>query len=695
MAKARTASLLLEVGTEELPPLAVGPALRQLAEATAHALKEARLDPSGVQTTGTLRRLVVHAHGIGLRQASLETEVRGPAARVAYDGNGAPTKAALGFAKSHGVSVEALRVQERDGGQYVVVQKHEAGRRAADILRERLPRIVMDLDFPKSMRWSATSGRFGRPIRWVVALLDGRVLPVEIAGLRAGRKTVGHRFLATRTITVASSASYETAMKNAKVILGHAERRARIVDGAVKLANEIGGEAVLDPDLCEELVWSTEHPTPLLGRFDPGLAALLPREVVLVTLQHHQKCFGVEDSEHRLLPAFITVRDGGTSNLAEIRRGHESVVRARLEDARFFLEEDLRAGFDRWNAELPRLAHVAGLGTVGDHVARLQQVAAYVADAVDAKTSTRQVVTRAGALCKADLVSALVREFPELQGTVGRLYAARFGEPPEVGIAIEEHYWPKGAGGRPADTVAGAILAIADRALLMAGTHVAGMAPTGSQDPYGVRRAAAGLVATIVMHRFHLRVRALLDAAAALYTSDASARASAVRACAELLMQRLRAAWLDAGIAYDTADAVLATNGDDLADLQSRVEALHAVRADPVMPRLATGFARASRILAQGQAGGNIDEALLQQEEETALYRAWRTVAGEVEDATARRAYGPALRALSRLADPIDRFFDKVLVMAPDAAVRGNRFALLRAVTNSFLRVADLGKLAG
>jgi glycyl-tRNA synthetase beta chain len=310
------------------------------------------------------------------------------------------------------------------------------------------------------------------------------------------------------------------------------------------------------------------------------------------------------------------------------------------------------------------------------------------------------VVARAAALSKADLVTALVGEFPELQGTVGRLYATRFGEPAGVAAAIEEHYWPRTAGGPTPNTLPGAVLAIADRALLVAGTHVAGLVPTGSQDPYGVRRAAGGLVAIINRHRLRLQLHALFQVAAAPYAPRASVSGAIVDACTDLILQRLRAAWLDDGIAYDTADAVLATNrddvaGDDVADLEARARALHAVRADPVMPRLATAFARASRILAQGEAGGDVDDKALEQTEEVALYRAWAVVAGEVERAAGRGDYQRALQALSTLADPIDRFFDKVLVMAPDPAVRRNRLALLRAVTSSFLHVADLGKLAG
>jgi tetrameric-type glycyl-tRNA synthetase beta subunit len=687
--------LLLEVGCEELPPTAVAPALAQLAHDAATALREARLEGGAPRTTGTVRRLVLTVDGVPHRQADRVTAVRGPAARIAFDASGVPTQAAAGFARAQGVPVDALRVREVDGGRYVVAEVREAGRASASVLAEVLPRVVAGLAFPKTMRWQASGFRFGRPIRWVVALLGRRVIPLEIAGVRAGRKTRGHRFLAPAALTLPDAGAYGPVVHRGHVVLAPRDRRTRIADAAAALAREVRGRPVLDPDLLEELVWSTEHPTPLRGAFDAALAAVLPREVVLVTLQHHQKSFGVEDRGGRVLPAFIAVRDGGTAHLASVRTGHEWVVGARLEDARFFLEEDRRRGFASREPELARLAYAAGLGSMADHVDRLRRLSDWLAQVVRLGHDDRATLARAASLCKIDLVTALVREFPELQGVIGRIYALEAGESGAVAVAIEQHYWPKSAGASLPDGVPAALLAVADRALLLAGALLVGLEPTGSQDPYGLRRAASGLGAILQAHGLGVGLRDLFAASASRYEAPADARDRAGAACVEFVLQRLRTALVDQGMAYDGVDAVFAAGGDIVADLVARVRALQAVRADPVMPRLATGFARASRILSQAAPAEQVDPGLYDTATERELHAAWEGVDAAVGRAAAAGRYPEALAALARLADPIDRFFDGVLVMAPDAAVRANRLALLRAVTRTFLRVADLGKLAG
>lgn len=688
--------LLLEIGTEELPPAAIAPALDQLRTAVASGLQTARLDSRDVEVTGTVRRLVVVVHGLAARQRDLVTEVRGPAARVAFDAAGHPTRAAEGFARAQGVATADLRVVNRDGGRYVVAEKREPGRAAAAVLGEVLPGVVAGLAFPRTMRWEASGFRFARPVRWMVALLDGRVVPLIIAGVKAGRRSRGHRFLAPREVAVASPGSYRAAIARAGVVLDAEERRARIVEAATRLAAEVEGRPLLDHDLLEELVWSIEHPTPLRGSLDADVMAELPRPVVVTTLQRHQKYFAVEDGGGRLLPAFIAVRDGGAAHMATVRTGHEWVVRARLADARFFLEEDRRGTFDRWNVQLGRLSHVAGLGSMADHVDRVRRTARWLAAAVSLPAADAAHLDRAAALCKADLVTAMVGEFPELQGTMGGIYARWAGEPEAVAAAIEAHYRPRGASDATPPTLLGGLLGLADRATLLTGCLLAGLDPSGSQDPHGLRRAAAGIIAILLAFDLSsVSIAALSSAAAASFDAEDQARARAAASAADLIRQRLRTLLIDQGIAYDTVDAVLAVAADHAPDAAARARALHEVRHQGVMLRLATGFARASRILSQGAAAGRIEAALLQEPAERALYEAWRQVDAAVAEATAARRYPEALRSLERLADPIDAFFDHVLVMAPDAGVRANRLALLKAVTATFLQVANFGVLSG
>lgn len=679
--------------------MAVGPALEQLADAVRREFDAARLTVGRIRTTGTLRRLVLVAEDLAARQSHRVTVVRGPAERVAFDADGQPTRAADGFARAQGIPVGALQIRQMDGGRYAVAEIRETGRPAAAVIRALLPEIITRLSFPKTMRWGANGIRFGRPIRRIVALLDRRVLPIEIAGVRAGRTTAGHRFLAPRSINLPAAVAYDTAMRRGRVILSADDRRRRIVDLAESAAARAGGRPILDPALLEELVWSTEHPTPLLGTIDPALASAIPRPVLIVTLQHHQKSFAVERSDGTPLPAFIAVRDGGADHLASVRTGHEWVVRARLADARFFLEEDLeedrRAGFASRTAALTRVGYVAGLGTLADHVRRLTTTAAWLAEATAASDEDRQTVTLAAELCKTDLVTAMVREFPELQGTMGGIYARKSGYPDAVAAAIEEHYMRRSAGDAVAPSLPGAILAIADRAVLLTGALLEGVETTGSGDPLGLRRAAFGIVAALLAHNLHVPLRALFEVAASTYERPGDARERAVAASTEFVLQRLHNWLLDQQVSYDTIDAVLAAGGDDIADLEARARALQEVRPRPEMTRLATGFARASRILSQGTPAPAVDNSLLVNSAEMTLYREWQAIRTAVERACAERRYADALDALVRLADPIDKFFDDVLVMAPEPALRANRLALLRGVSETFRQVADFAKLAG
>jgi len=685
----------LEIGTEELPPAAVRPALEQLQRDATAALAEARLDSEQVQTTGTLRRLVLIADGLASRQRDLVAQVRGPAARIAYDAAGQPTQAAQGFARSQGVPVESLQVREVEGGRYVVAEVREAGRPAPEVLWELLPRLVAGLSFPKTMRWAAHGFRFGRPIRWVVALLGARVIPLEIAGIRSGRRTAGHRFLRPGPITIREASAYEDAVRQAQIVLSDEERRARITDGAAELADRIGGRPVLDPALLEELVWSTEHPTPVLGTFEPALVAALPPVVVLVTLQHHQKCFGVVDGSGDLMPEFVAVRDGGSSHLDTVRTGHEWVVRARLEDARFFLEEDRRGGFEQWNEALARIAHIAGLGMVADHVARVRRLAGWLAGAAGISETDRRSLDRAAELCKADLTTSLVREFPELQGTIGGIYAKERGETAGVAAAIEEHYAPRAAAADLPRSLPGALLSVADRAVLLAGAVLAGLEPSGSQDPHGLRRAASGVTAILREGGLTISLRRLFDQAALTFGGPDEARAQSVETCLKIMRARLQGMLADDGIAYDTINAVAAVGADDVPDLVARARSLHEFRARPAMSLLATGYLRVHRILVQAgtRVPGEFREELLTEAAEIELHAAWRRVHPRLTEAADSRRYSAALAEIAALAGPIDGFFDKVLVNAPDAALRENRLALLEMVSGSFQRIADFSML--
>lgn len=681
------ADLLLEIGTEELPPHDVRPAMEQLASGVRAALEELRIAVGSVRGYATSRRLIVFAADVANRQRPAERQVRGPAAAAAFDAQGRPTQAAVGFARSQRVRVEDLQVVAASGRRYVVAALEEPGRPAAAVLPDALAAIIGRLSFSKTMRWGDGDSRFARPVRWVVALLGTRVLTLQVAGLRAGRRTYGHRTLGGRGHLVKSPRHYVQMMRVAKVIVDPDDRRRRIESQAGALAAQVGGTPVLDPKLLEETVMSVEHPEALRGAFSEEFLSL-PKEVLVTVMQHHQKYFPVEDRQHRLRPYFVAVRDGGRRHIATVRQGHQWVLEARLADARFFFNEDRKKRLEKYLPLLDGLTFQAQLGTMGDKTRRLTALARVLAGMALLDGHTTEALLRAATLCKADLVTHLVGEFPELQGTIGQIYAAMDGEATEVARAIGEHYRPTGAGDSAPKTQTGAFLGLIDKCDTLVGALAAGLAPTGSQDPYGLRRAAQGIVEIIMMLRLSIPLSKLVQAAAEGYGRGADR----LEEVTEFVRQRLRAILIDRGLRYDVVDAALAVSDDDLLAAADRAEALQAIADRPEFVRLYVAYDRASRILT-AEAGDRIDAALFEAPAEHELLAKARAVGPQVRAAVEGGDYRQALERLLPLAAPVDRIFDDVLIMAPDVRVRANRLALLKEVANVFLLVADFSRI--
>lgn len=689
--------LLLEVGTEELPPGEIAPALTQLADGTRKLIENLRLDSGDVDVYGTPRRLVLHVAKVAARQRPAVREVRGPAAQAAYDAHGKPTQAAAGFARSQGVSVDRLKVIETAGRRYIAAVVEETGRPATAVLPDALAALVQRLTFTKTMRWGESDARFVRPVRWVLALLGTQALPVTIAGVRAGRRTFGHRFLSPAARSIRDARTYFAVLKRSSVLVDPTERRNRIVSQARALGTKANGRPVLDAALLDELVMSVELPQALLGSFDREFLSL-PRPVLATVMEHHQKYFPVEDrgapraarsANTALLPYFIAVRDGGTRHLAVVREGHEWVLRARLADARFFFAQDRRQALEAYAAKLSSLSFHAQLGTMADKTRRLVSLADYLAVVLVLDGRTSEYLRRAAALCKADLVTRMVGEFPELQGVIGGIYAEMDGEPVEVARAIAEHYRPVHAGDDPLSTQVGALLALADKCDTIIGGIGAGMMPTGSQDPYGLRRAAQGIVDIILNHRLKISLRPLLARVAEGYARELD---RSVEETVEFLRQRLRASLIERGVRYDLVDAALAVSGDDLLAAASRAESLEAWAARREFARLYVAYDRASRILTGG-VNGRVDPHRFEDESERALHDTVRKVGPPVQGAASEGNFTKALDDLLPLTGPVDRLFDAVLIMAPDKAVRANRMALLKEVVDIFRNVADFSKV--
>ena len=702
----RRARLVFELGTEELPPAAAWDAGQQIREAAEAALRTARIPCGAVAAYTTPRRIVLIAEDVAARQEDLLREVRGPAARAAYTPDGRPTQAAEGFARAQGVPVATLERRTVPQGEYVFAISRAPGGPTAKALAEVLPALAAGLVFPRPMRWGPEGVRFARPVRWILALLGREIVRFRFAEVEAGRRTYGHRGLSRRPITVTDARTFEAALEGHYVLLDPAARRERIAAAATRAAAAVRGRPILDPDLLEETVQLVEWPEAFAGGFAAEFLTL-PREVLITVMQHHQKYFAVEDPQGRLLPAFVALRNGGTRGLDTVRQGNEWVLRARFADARFFFEEDRKRPLAARLPELASLVVHERLGTMAQKTERLTQLAVRMAAVLALHQAEAAHLQRAALLGKADLVTQMVREFPELQGIIGGIYARLEGEAAPVAEAIQEQYLPRRAV-LPRSEV-GPYLALLDKLDTLLSALAAGLTVSGSQDPYGLRRAASGIVA-ITLDR-HLRFDVREFAAAALADThpslDPARRAGVLDVALDLLRQRLRTVLIESGISYDTADAVLEAGADDLADAAARARALWAFRRHPAFSRLYTAVDRAARIVPRDFHGGVRPEGL-QAAAERGLLETIETLES-MRGPDARRAgmrapsapgpadtvrqYEEAFRRLAALADPVDRFFTDVLVMAEDGAVRTNRLALLARVLGLVRPLADLTRV--
>jgi len=681
-------SVLLEVGTEELPARFVEPARQQLEAVLRAELEREQLAARLVRTWATPRRLAALALDVPERQPDAEREVRGPAVHAAYDPDGRPTAAAIRFARSQQVPVECLQRRNTPAGEYVFARRVVPGRPTAEVLRELLARVVTSLSFPKTMRWGEHELRFGRPIRWIVALLDGQVIPFQLAGVRSGRCTYGHRQLNPGPQEVPHAEAYEEIARRAYVLADRRRRREEVIRQVQACAREAGGEAELVDQLVDEVTDLVEWPTAFLGRFDPGFLEL-PEPVLVTVMRHHQRYFPVRDRRGHLLNAFVGVRNGDAEGLQVVREGNEWVLRARLVDARFFYREDRKRPLAEWAKHLGSVTFHEKLGSLQEKVARLERLCGWLAGHVP----DAEMLVRAAQLCKADLATHLVGEFPELQGVVGAIYARLDGEPEEVCRAIEEHYRPRTSGDRMPETDLGALLSVVDRADTLAGFVGLGILPTGSADPYGLRRAASALLDVLYDRRKRVSVHlpSLLRAAVEGYLPRLDF-SQAVHHLGEFFTDRVRAWLVERGFPHDVVEAVLGVYAGvpDFLDGVDRAEALSEFRARPEFAAAYEAFDRAYRIWDK-----RTRTALspLQHPAEVALEAERGEVEAQVWEHVGRRRYLDALLALARLRPSVARLFDEVLVNDPDPEVRARRHALLGRVVDLFWRVARVEHL--
>ena len=680
--------LLLEIGTEEIPAHAMPGMLKELGENAKKALKELRLAHGAVRTLGTPRRLALIVEGLAEKQEDVAEEKRGPSVQVAFDADGKPTKAAQGFARGQGVQAEALVT--KDGYVYALVQ--ETGERTEKVLEKMLPELIVGLSLPNSMRWGDLDFRFIRPLRWLVALYGEQVVPFELARVKSSNTSRGHRFLSTGDFTIQDAAHYEEACEKAFVIVDPARRKTEIEEGLVKEAKAHGGIAEITPNLLEEVLYLVEYPTALSGSFEDKYLAL-PPDAVITPMRDHQRYFPVKAADGRLMPLFLTVRNGGAEYLATVQHGNERVLRARLADAQFFFDEDRKKSLEEHMEKLKTVVFQEGLGTVYEKSLRLEKLAAKIAGAIGASDAEKKAAERAARLSKADLVTGMVTEFTELQGVMGKEYARLDGESEDVALAIDEHYMPRFAGDALPKTCAGLVVSLADKMDNIVATFSRGLIPTGSQDPFALRRQALGMVHSIIEAGVTVSLRELVNWTMDLLAiQDAAVREKMQADVADFMRLRLKNVLAEAGIRYDIADAVLG-DIDDVRRVMLAAEAVRAQLAAPDMAAAVQAFVRVANLAAKAEGEARIDEALFETEEEKELMKAYASAKSAAESLVEAHDYVGIIDDFKDLAEPINAFFDAVMVMADDADVRHNRLSLLKSIDCLLREVADFSKI--
>ncbi|MDR3885891.1 MULTISPECIES: glycine--tRNA ligase subunit beta [Senegalimassilia] len=687
-------TLAFEIGVEEIPAFDLDSANKQLEKMVPAAFADARIPYDSIEIHSSPRRLIVMAYGVADATEALVEEYKGPAAKIAFDADGNPTKAAIGFARGKGLSPESLERREVNGTEYVFATKNIPATPVADLLPDVLAGFITAIKWPRSCRWAAYREYFVRPVRWIVAMLDDVVLPVSFAGAESSNFTMGHRVLAPGKHTVDTAANLLDVIRAAYVIPTQAERERIIREGVAAIEAETGFTADLPAKTLLEVVNLSEYPQPLVSTFDEEFLQV-PEEIIVDAMLMHQRYFPLYDAAGKLTNKFIIVSNGNPECAATIIDGNERVVRARLDDAKFFYEEDLKHPLESYIEKLDKVVFQESLGTVRQKAERLEKLACALsadaqlsaADAADAK--------RAARLCKADLVTNAVIEFTSVQGVMGSYYAAASGETPQVAQAIGQHYQPRFAGDALPDTTVGKLVALADKLDTICGLFAVGQGPTGSSDPFALRRSAIGIV-NMLETGLPISLAAAIDESLASFAAQGVAfDAAAVRAeVVDFFVTRTKVMLRDGGVNADTIDAVLAAGVEEPAVISQRAHALEDARANDAetFDNLATAYARANN-LRKPELGEDVDDALLT-EPERALAGAVATAEQAVASALASDDFAAALSQLAALRAPIDGFFADVMVMDEDAALRDNRLRLLNRFVAVFANVADFGKMA-
>ena len=680
--------LLFEIGTEEIPAKFMPGILEQLKSLAEKKLQELRVPFASVTVFGTPRRMTFIADGVEETQASTVVESKGPSVKIAFGPDGAASKAAQGFARGQGIAVEDLIVRD----EYVYAVKQLTGQAVIELLPAFLVDIVESLSFPKNMRWADHDFRFVRPIRWLVALLDNKIIPIEITGVKSGRNTIGHRFLSTGEVEIASAGDYEKVLREHFVLVDQDERRKMIRQQVEELAQKEGGIAEIDEDLLEEVVYLVEYPTALCGHFDDKFLTL-PKETVITPMREHQRYFPVLTADGKLLAKFITVRNGNSEGLDIVAHGNERVLRARLSDAEFFFNEDRKIKLEERLEKLKTVVFQEGLGNIYDKSVRLADIAMTLKKSLNVKVD-EDILQRTALLSKTDLVTGMVCEFTELQGVMGREYALLDGEEPEVAQGIFEHYLPRFAGDELPTTDIGRLVGIADKLDNIAATFSRGLIPTGSQDPYALRRQAIGIINILVDGNYHLPLLKTISAVLGLLNVPSAKNGELLAQLQEFFVQRVKNMMGDQGIRYDVIDAILNEKAnDDIVDLFVRAKALAEYVETSEAAESIQAFTRVVNLCKKAEGETIIKESLFVEPAEKELYEVVCRLQKETIPALVAYNYADVLKLINEVSAPVNKFFDTVMVMDKDENVKNNRLALLVQVKETASMVGDLSAI--
>ncbi|MFC1515742.1 glycine--tRNA ligase subunit beta [Thermodesulfobacteriota bacterium] len=688
-------TLLLEIGTEEIPAGYIGPALDSMSATLLQKMTDARIAHGRAKVLATPRRLAVEVQKVADKQTPLTSEVLGPPEKVGFDKAGKPTVAAKKFAEKVGVSVSALKVKKTGKGRYVCATVKERGLPTRTLLKRILPEVILSTPFPKTMKWAELDIEFARPIHTIVALLGDKVIPFTLGDTKSGRYVFGHYFMHPKKVKVSHPKDYVKTLRSVKVLVDLAERKKQVEKEVEKGAKKAGGAVFPDEELVDIVKNLVEYPIATVGKFDKNFLEV-PREVLITAMREHQKYFAVIDKKGKLMPCFIAMNNTRTRDMNLVATGHEWVLRARLADAKFFYEADLKESTDDRVEKLKGVLFQAKLGSMHEKIKRIQKIAGFLADAAQKGVNLKKYAMRAAWLCKADLVSQVVGEFPKLQGVMGRVYATVGKEPKAVAAAIEEHYRPIYSGGALPETNAGAILSLADKIDNICGFFSVGLVPTGASDPYALRRQGIGIIQIMLDKGFSFSLMEMIEKSIEVYgvKGEKNVRKIADKV-STFLLNRMTHQLAEEGFSKDVIAAVSSVSMDNVPDVWNRVRALQELKTAPDFEPLAAAFKRVVNIIKKAgrRIPRKVDGKLLKDKSEIALYSAYKKVNKKVSDNLEKGRLKMALHDIASLRGPVDTFFDGVMVMAKDKKVRNNRLALLAQISNLFEQVADFSKI--